>query len=82
NLIQHLKRRAACAGLVVCGRVPASVRGLSAEEPELREITVTSEDAFVGACRASQSLRAMLRFALSDEYLAAQREAQEDLEST
>ncbi|MCA9603632.1 MAG: hypothetical protein KC417_16480, partial [Myxococcales bacterium] len=66
-----LRCRAACAGLAACGRIGPSVRGLSADDESLANITITTEAEYIRACVDSKPLRSLLRFALSDEYLAA-----------
>jgi tetratricopeptide (TPR) repeat protein len=63
--------RAACTGLAVSGRIAPSVRGLVADDASLTGITVTSESEYIRACIQSRPFRALIRFGLSDEYLAA-----------
>ncbi|MFW6049989.1 MAG: hypothetical protein ACODAU_02375 [Myxococcota bacterium] len=63
------------AGLAVAGGVVASVAGLLWDEPTLAEARPDTEAGYVAACQASAPLRELIRFALSDPYLAARATA-------
>jgi tetratricopeptide (TPR) repeat protein len=70
-LFADAQRAAVRAGLVVAGGVIASVAGLLWDEPTLAQAAPDTEAGYVAACRASAPLVELLRFALSDAYLAA-----------
>ncbi|MFW6085939.1 MAG: hypothetical protein ACODAG_01945, partial [Myxococcota bacterium] len=59
------------AGLAVSGGVIASVAGLLWDDPTLADALPDTEAGYVAACRASPALTELLRFSLSDDYLAA-----------
>lgn len=73
----HAMRVAAVrAGLSVSGGVVASVAGLLWDEPALADALPDTEAGYVAACQASPALTELLRFCLSDDYLAARASAE------
>ena len=62
---------AARAGLLAAGQIQASIHALRMEEPELGLWDVSSEHGFSEACKRSPSLAELVRFTLSDTFLAA-----------
>ena len=62
---------AARVGLVAAGRVQDALRGLAMDDDAVAAHDLGSEDRFREAAKASPGLASVLRFVLSDDYLAA-----------
>jgi tetratricopeptide (TPR) repeat protein len=75
DLVARAMGAAVRAGLAVAGGVLPSVAGLLWDEPTLAQASPDTEEGYVVACRVSPALVELLRFSLSDEYLAARAEA-------
>ncbi|MEM9194007.1 MAG: hypothetical protein AAGF12_32830, partial [Myxococcota bacterium] len=63
------------AGLLVAGAVRAAVFGLLSDDPSLRDVRIDDEADFERAVKGSAALQEVIRFALSDPYLAARHRA-------
>jgi hypothetical protein len=75
DLLARVRAGAARAGLLVSDSLTASVRGLLSDDPELSIATIDRESDFAAAVSQSASMRALVEFALSDDYLAARARA-------
>lgn len=63
------------AGLLVTGSLHASFGNIMRVDDQIRE-PVRDRETYLAACRKSELFRELVRFALSDEYLAAYAQAQ------
>ena len=70
RLSRTLDGAAACAGLVVAGDLHGAVEGIFADDIALRGKTGRDAETFASAVKASPALAEMLRFSLSDFFLA------------
>ncbi len=64
------------AGLLLAGSVSSALRAIAVDDPTLEGADLASDLGFGAAAHASPTLRALLRFALDDAYLAARTQAQ------
>jgi hypothetical protein len=75
ELVELARQSAARAGLLLVGSVRTAVEAMANEGIDLTTSAIGSEDDFIAAVHASGPLRAMLAFALSDDFLAARSRA-------
>jgi hypothetical protein len=75
ELVALARQSAAKAGLLLVGSVRTAVEAMANEGIDLTTSAIESEEDFVGAVHASEPLRAMLSFALSDDFLAGRSRA-------
>ncbi|MDH5491100.1 MAG: hypothetical protein OEY14_04045, partial [Myxococcales bacterium] len=78
ELAEAVHARSARAGLLVCGKLGPSIDALLLDDPSLRGLTLETESDFAEAAWRSGALRELLRFSLSDEFLAARARARSE----